>query len=459
MRNFPLLMSSASPFTRFNHNVTSIQQTLGLPIMNFSLIWAALVDPSKILSMAFSLVVVGESVASVSSDASFYPPLDSMSYITNSKYGTYGGVFTASTDRETTVINGSYNYCTMPHPTADNYQPPSPVQNGSVEARLIYLEYVQRHQRRTPYNILPGGEDQEYNCDNIHVITVSSTVNSSLESISMYSETYTDPANPFASRSVSGSCQYPQLTLGGVLDGYRHGRDLWAVYGEQLGLLPSSPDTKAVWFRASGSPLTHASAGAVLRGIWPNYDGPLPLHQQASNIDTVDQGFPCPSRSRLLSKIQSKEEWNEHILATQALRDRLAALFDANKTDWMTTFDHFSDNFQARMCNGYRLPCSRNDPLNCATEEDAYAVFRAGDWEWNYWWHRNQNASQYIQLTEGLFLQEIVSRLEAIEGRKLERAYTHNFLHDGDLGPILGALNIQQLRWPGMGSNIAFEVW
>lgn len=29
----------------------------------------------------------------------------------------------------------------------------------------------------------------------------------------------------------------------------------------------------------------------------------------------------------------------------------------------------------------------------------------------------------------------------------------------GDIGPILGALGIKALRWPGMGSNIAFEVW
>lgn len=302
-------------------------------------------------------------------------------------------------------------------------------------------------------------KDQEYHCDNIHVTTESSTANSSLASIPMYSETYTDLANPFASRSVSGTCQYPQLTLGGVLDGYRHGKDLWEVYGEQLKLLPSSPDTESVWFRASGSPLTHSSAGAVLRGIWPHHDGPLPLHQQASTIDTVDQGFPCPSRSQLLSDIQSTEEWNEHLVATQSLRDRLAVLFNANKTDWMSTFDHFADNFQARLCNGYRLPCSLSDPSACVTKDDVYAVFRGGDWEWNYWWRLNRNASRYIQLTEGLFLQEMIVRLKAIENGRLDRVYTHNFLHDGDLGPILGALSIQQLRWPGMGSNIAFEVW
>ncbi|KAJ6014799.1 histidine acid phosphatase [Penicillium herquei] len=427
--------------------------------MNFSLIWAALVNPSKLFSTALTLIVDQRPDTGGSSDASFYPPLDVISYITNAKYGTYSGIFTAPADEETEKIDGTYNYCTMPHPSPDIYQLPSPVQKGTAEAQLIYVEYMQRHQRRTPYNILPGGEDQEYHCDNVHITAGSSSADSSLISVPMYTETYTDSKNPFTRRYVNGTCQYPQLTLGGVLDGYRHGRDLWAVYGEQMKLLPSSPDKNSVWFRASSSPLTHASASAVLRGIWPDYDGPLPLHQQASGIDTVDQGFPCPSRSQLLSKIQSTDEWNQHLAATQDLRDRLAIMFDANRTDWMSTFDHFADNFQARLCNGYRLPCSLDDPSKCATEDDAFAVFRAGDWEWNYWWHRNQQASPYIQLTEGLFLQEIALRLTAIKEGTLDRVYSHTFIHDGDLGPILGALGIQQLRWPGMAANIAFELW
>jgi hypothetical protein len=144
---------------------------------------------------------------------------------------------------------------------------------------------------------------------------------------------------------------------------------------------------------------------------------------------------------------------------TRPLRDRLAHLLHANTSDWMTTFDHLADTLQARLCNGYRLPCSRADSTFCVTDDEASEVFRAGDWEWNYWWHQNEHAARYIQMTGGLFLKEIAVRLEATSLETLGRAYTHNFVHDGDLGPVLGAMGIQQLRWPGMGSNIAFEVW
>lgn len=275
----------------------------------------------------------------------------------------------------------------------------------------------------------------------------------------VYAKTYTDPSNPFAADYVQGTCQYPQLTIGGLLDGYQHGRDLWAVYGGMLGLLPPFPEEHRVRFRSSTSALTQGSAGGVLRGIWPFHSGAVPLHQQASSVDTVDGGYSCPAKNKVLSAITSTDKWNEHLSVTKPLRDTLAAMFDANTNSWMSTFDHFADNFQGRLCNGYELPCSRKNLSQCVTRAQAEEVFRAGDWEWNYYWRDNEHATKYIQLVEGLFIKEILGRFDAVEKRQSALVYSHNFVHDGDIGPVLGALGIEELRWPGMASNIAFEIW
>lgn len=96
--------------------------------------------------------------ASLAAVDSFYPPLNHTTYITNSSLGTYGGIFNAPGDSASRTGEDVYNYCTMPHPHADTYALPKPVSNGSVSAKLVHLSYMQRHQRRTPYNILPGGE-------------------------------------------------------------------------------------------------------------------------------------------------------------------------------------------------------------------------------------------------------------------------------------------------------------
>jgi hypothetical protein len=273
----------------------------------------------------------------------------------------------------------------------------------------------------------------------------------------MYAQTYEDPTDPFTP-GVNGTCQYPQITIGGVEDGYSHGSDLWKVYGQKLGLIPSEPNER-VWFRSSDSPLTQASAGAVLRGVWPRYGGALPLHQMVSSVDTVNEGYPCGAISSTLSQLESTAEWQQHLDVTADLRSKLGSMLGATESAWQTTFDHFSDNFQARLCNGYELPCSVSDPSQCVTQEMADEVFRAGDWEWNYYWRTNPYAKKYIQVVEGEFIGEVVAGLQAVQQGRSTIDYAHIFIHDGDLGPVLGALGIDMLRWPAMASNIAFEVW
>lgn len=273
----------------------------------------------------------------------------------------------------------------------------------------------------------------------------------------MYAQTYQDPTNPFMA-VVNGTCQYPQITIGGVQDGYQHGKDLWDVYGKRLGLIPEKPNSR-VWFRSSGSALTQASAGAVLRGVWPHYKGALPLHQMTSSVDTVNEGYSCPAVSSTLLSLQSTTQWKEHLAVTEQLRSKLGAMLGATESSWQSTFDHFSDNFQGRLCNGYDLPCSLSNSSACVTMKMAEEVFRAGDWEWNYYWRTNPDVVKYIQVVEGLFIGEIVSRLQAVLDGKSFLDYSHFFIHDGDIGPILGSLGIKTLRWPAMASNIAFEVW
>ena len=93
-------------------------------------------------------------------EQSFYPPtLDDVSFITNASLGSAGEVVQAPRrDANASFPYGTFNYCTMPHPRTAEYEMPWPVRDGSVDAKLVFLEYIQRHQRRTPYNILPGGE-------------------------------------------------------------------------------------------------------------------------------------------------------------------------------------------------------------------------------------------------------------------------------------------------------------
>lgn len=94
----------------------------------------------------------------------FYPPsLNHTSYIPNSSIGTHGGTYEAPTDGPAAgEPYGIYDYCSMSHPRVQEYVLPGPIANGTVKGKLVYLEYLQRYQRRTPYNILPGSEVSGY---------------------------------------------------------------------------------------------------------------------------------------------------------------------------------------------------------------------------------------------------------------------------------------------------------
>ena len=407
-------------------------------------------------------LIMAPLVSALTPIETFYPPtLNDTSYINNTSIGTYGGTYISPTySPNTSLPYGTYDYCQMPHPRVQEYTLPEAIANGSVTGKIVYLEYLQRHQRRTPYNILPGGENAPYDCDNIQPYLYAAPSQGGMAPIPVYAETYTSPTNPFVSEYVAGSCQYPQLTIGGLLDGFTHGSDLRAVYGDKLGLFPFNPDS-STWFRSSTSPLTQGSAGGVLRGVFPTYPSSIPLHQQTADLDTVDEGYEgfCSAISNVLSAIESTSEWKDHLSVTATLRSDLGALLGATSSAWQSTFDHFSDNFQARLSNGYNLPCNVSDPSTCVTMDQANEVFRAGDWEWNYYWRTNPNATLYIQLVEGLFIGEIVNHLRDVAAGNSTLKYSHVFIHDGDIGPVLGALGINQLRWPAMGSNIAFEVW
>lgn len=122
-------------------------------------------EPANIMRGATAAVLFGAvgPVLGLSPLDTFYPPtLNDTSYISNSSIGTYGGIYKASTNGPTAgTPYGTYDYCSMPHPRTKEYELPEPIAKGSVKGKLVYLEYLQRHQRRTPYNILPGGEVRE----------------------------------------------------------------------------------------------------------------------------------------------------------------------------------------------------------------------------------------------------------------------------------------------------------
>ena len=90
--------------------------------------------------------------------------------------------------------------------------------------------------------------------------------------------------NPFEPSGWVGTCQFPQITSGGLDDSWAHGRDLYGVYHDLLGLLPGKEEDwkSKVRYRVTNNQITSQVAGMVVNGMWGVTDSfPLSIQVRA----------------------------------------------------------------------------------------------------------------------------------------------------------------------------------
>lgn len=181
-------------------------------------------------------------VAAVSSavDLSWYPPksndVNSLASAINGT-GTYGFIFNSS-QTPSSLPYSAYNWCNMPHVRRQEYVKPS------SEYSLKYVELIHRHHKRTPYaaNTFPV-EIYPWYCNDSGLFHYGQPLNpAGNSSASTYWTVFEDAENPFNGQAggFAGDCEFPQITREGLNDAWQHGKDLYEVYHEKLGLIPNS---------------------------------------------------------------------------------------------------------------------------------------------------------------------------------------------------------------------------
>lgn len=84
----------------------------------------------------------------------------------------------------------------------------------------------------------------------------------------VYWQGFQDAANPFNVTGWQGTCQFPQLSSGGLDDAWQHGHDLWKTYHEHLRFLPREYDGEKMSFRVTTNVITSQVAGMVIGGMF-----------------------------------------------------------------------------------------------------------------------------------------------------------------------------------------------
>lgn len=289
---------------------------------------------------------------------------------------------------------------------------------------------------------------------------------------------FTNPFDALAT-GFKGTCQFPQITAAGLDDSWQHGADLYGAYGDLLGFLPARTDggwRDKVRYRVTNNVITSEVAGMVINGMWRT-DASVPLLIQPTGVDSLEPQYTCASSSARFAAVQSGNNpaWQAHLDAAEALYGELDGISGVAPDDegFHASLDHYYDNLSARQCHGKPLPCKLvnattgggggglvNDTGACVTQDMADEVYRLGHWEYSQIYRDAGPESLAASVGSlGVWIAELAGHLRGVLDGTGRTIWFHNVAHDGSVSRLLGILQVDVMVWPGMGSEVVFELW
>jgi hypothetical protein len=443
----------------------------------FVLLERAVMHPS-IQALAFLLPITV--VQSLDVDLKWYAPkktwINDLSQVLNGT-DTHGFIFNSSVLPAGTPYS-NYNWCNMPHVRTTEYPKAKAGYKLEYVEVVSYLncsirilpnfEEIHRHHKRTPYaaNTFPK-ESYSWSCSDEGLFFYGQPLNpSGNESARSYWSVYTSDTNPFAPTGFNGTCQFPQITRGGLDDSWQHGKDLYGVYHDLLGFLPGNlGNMDQVTYRVTNNVITSQVAGMVIDGMYRTSNSKdVPLRIQPSSIDSLEPAYSCPAASRLFSAYgvgSTATNWTAHLTGAKALFNSLDSISSiaSDNTDWHKSFDHYYDNLSARQCHAKPLPCKIGDSTQCVTQKQADEVYRLGQYEYSFIYRDSPQSLQASTGSYGVWLAELAQNIRDHASEKSNAIYRHNVAHDGSVSRLLSVLQVDVMVWVGMGSEVVFEIY
>lgn len=126
------------------------------------------------------------------------------------------------------------------------------------------------------------------------------------------------------------------------------------------------------------------------------------------------------------------------------------------------SFDHYYDNLSARQCHSKPLSCKVVDGVNstiCVTQTQADEVYRLGNYEYSYIYRDDPRSLAASVTSYGVWIGELTTHIRDFISGKSNVIYRHNVAHDGSISRLLSILQLDVMVWPGMGSEVVFELY
>jgi hypothetical protein len=168
--------------------------------------------------------------------------------------------------------------------------------------------------------------------------------------------------------------------------------------------------------------------------------------------------------STTFNNIKSGGNWTAHLTAASSLYSTLDGISGVAPTDsgFHMSFDHYYDNLSARQCHGKPFPCKLVNGINsttCVTQTIADKVYRLGNYEYSYLYRDDPRSLAASAASYGVFIAELSAHFRNFVNSKSAVIYRHNIAHDGSISRLLSILQLDVMVWPGMGSEVVFELY
>ncbi|KAK4099284.1 histidine acid phosphatase [Parathielavia hyrcaniae] len=405
-------------------------------------------------------------------DLSWHPPkqtkLNNLTAVVDGD-GVYGFIYNSSDTPDD--VYGVYNWCNMPHIRKREYV------KAPNEYELVFVEVIHRHHKRTPYssNAFPV-ESYQWDCDDQGVYYHGEPFNGPKKATPAYWKGYASEVNPFVPSGWIGTCSFPQITSDGMTASWQHGEDLYAVYHDLLHFLPDRHNPawrRKVAYRVTRNTITSQVAGMLIHGMWRTTER-VPLLIQPDAVDSLEPRYPCPAARDTSSRLTNRganPAWAAHLDAAKPLYAELDAAsgVPAGDAGFHASLDHYYDNLSARQCHQKPLPCSEPkhagdsaDAGGCVTQDLADRVYRFGHWEYSHMYRGSRETLAASAASYGVWIAELAAHLRGAMAPEGDGnggvVYFHNIAHDGSMSRLLSVLQLDEMVWPGMGSEVLFEL-
>ena len=198
-------------------------------------------------------------------------------------------------------------------------------------------EQIHRHHKRTPYasNTFPH-EQYSWDCSDAPLSYYGKTLPSGTPA-QIYWNVYTSPSNPLVPAGFPNStCQFPQISSGGLQDALQHGIDLYSVYHDELGFLVDNA-TSGISYRVTNNVITSQVAGMVVEGMYPQAaKRDYGVLIQSNDVDSLEPAYSCSYSSSLYSSYSvgsTNPTWTAHLDGVQGLYSTLDTISGVSPTD------------------------------------------------------------------------------------------------------------------------------